>query len=127
MLWAGRVICTLVVLFLLFDGSSKLIRLAPAVEGTIRLGYPVSLVPMIGLILLVCTVVYTIPRVSVMGAILLTGYLGGALASQLRIGEPLFSQVLFPVYFGVLLWAGLFLRDERLRALVPLRRPKAAS
>jgi hypothetical protein len=116
-----------VVLFLLFDSSIKLIQLAPAVEGTIRLGYPVSLIRTIGLILLVCTVLYTIPRTSILGAILLTGYLGGAVASQLRIGEPLFSNVLFPVYFGVLLWVGLFLRDETLRALVPLRRPKAAS
>jgi len=126
MLWAGRIICTLVVLFLLFDSSIKLIQLAAAVEGTIRLGYPVNLIPTIGLILLVCTVLYTIPRTSVVGAILLTGYLGGAVASQLRIAEPLFSHVLFPVYFGVLLWAGLFLRDERLRALVLLRKPKAA-
>jgi hypothetical protein len=126
MLWAGRIICTLVVLFLLFDSSIKLIQLAPAVEGTIQLGYPVSLIRTIGLTLLVCTVLYTIPRTSIVGAILLTGYLGGAVASQLRIGEPLFSHVLFPVYFGVLLWAGLFLRDERLRILVPLRRPKEA-
>jgi DoxX-like family len=126
MLWAGRIICALVVLFLLFDSSIKLIQLAPAVEGTIRLGYPVSLVRPIGVILLICTVLYTIPRTSILGAMLLTGYLGGAVASQLRIGEPLFSNVLFPVYVGVLLWAGLFLRNEALRALVPLRRPKAA-
>ena len=126
MLWAGRVLWTLVVMFLLFDSSIKLLQLAPAMEGTIRLGYPASLIRTIGLILLVCTVLYTIPRTSIVGAILLTGYLGGAVASQLRIGEPLISHILFPVYFGVLLWAGLFLRDERLRALVPLRRPKAA-
>ena len=124
--WAGRIICTLVVLFLLFDCSIKLVRLAPAVAGTIQLGYPVSLVRVIGFILLVCTVLYTIPRTSVIGAILLTGYLGGAVASQLRIGEPLFSFVLFPVYIGALVWVGLFLRDEGLRALVPLRKPKRA-
>jgi hypothetical protein len=126
MLWTGRIICALVVLFLLFDSSIKLIQLAPAVEGTIRLGYPVSLIRPIGVILLVCIVLYTIPRTSILGAILLTGYLGGAVASQLRIGEPLFSNVLFPVYFGVLLWAGGVLRNEALRALLPLRRPKAA-
>jgi hypothetical protein len=126
MLWAGRALCTLVVIFLLFDSSMKLLQLAPAMEGTIRLGYPANLIRPIGIILLVCTVLYTIPRTSMVGAILLTGYLGGAVASQLRIGEPLFSHILFPVYFGVLLWAGLFLRDERLRALVPLRRSKAA-
>jgi hypothetical protein len=126
MLWAGRIISALVVLFLLFDSSIKLIQLAPVIEGTIRLGYPVSLVRAIGLILLVCTVLYTIPRTSMVGAIMLTGYLGGAVASQLRLGEPLLSHVLFPVYFGVLLWVGLFFRDGRLRELVPLRRPKAA-
>jgi hypothetical protein len=126
MLWAGRIICTLVVLFLLFDSSIKLIQLAAAVVGTIQLGYPVGLIPTIGLILLVCTVLYAIPPTSIVGAILLTGYLGGAVASQLRLGQPLFSHILFPVYFGVLLWAGLFLRDERLRELVPLRWPKAA-
>jgi hypothetical protein len=120
-LWAGRIITTIVVLFLLFDSSIKLMRLAPAVEGTARLGYPVSLVAVIGIVLLACSAVYVIPRTSVLGAILLTGYLGGALASQLRIGEPLFSHVLFPIYFAVLLWAGLLLREPRLRALFPLR------
>jgi DoxX-like family len=86
-----------------------------------KLGYPLSLTSVIGIVLLVCVVVFAIPRTSILGAILLTGYLGGAVASQLRVGLPLFSYVLAPVYFGVLIWGGLFLRDDRLRALIPLR------
>ena len=120
-LWAGRVITVLVVLFLVFDCSIKLMKLAPAVEGTARLGYEVSLVPVIGFILLVCTALYLIPRTAILGAIILTGYLGGAVASQLRIGEPLLSHVFFPIYFAALLWGGLYLREPRLRALFPLR------
>ncbi len=120
-LWAGRVITVLVVLFLVFDCSIKLMKLAPAVEGTARLGYEVSLVPVIGFILLVCTALYLIPRTAILGAIILTGYLGGAVASQLRIGEPLLSHVFFPIYFAGLLWGGLYLREPRLRALFPLR------
>jgi hypothetical protein len=120
-LWAGRIISGLVVLFMLFDSSIKLMKLAPAVEGTARLGYPVTLVLPIGIVLLVCVVLYAIPRTSILGAILQTGYLGGAVASNVRMGYPLFGYVLFPVYIGVLLWLGLFLRDARLRALIPLR------
>jgi len=107
--------------FLLFDCTIKLMKLAPAVEGTARLGYQVSLVPVIGLILLVCTALYVTPSTAILGGIFLTGYLGGAVASQLRIGEPLLSHVLFPIYFAVLLWGGLYLREPRLRALFPLR------
>ena len=120
-LWAGRIISGLVVLFMLFDSGIKLMKLAPAVEGTAKLGYPVSVVLPIGIVLFVCTVLYAIPRTSILGAILLTGYLGGAVASNVRMGNPLFGYVLFPVYVGVLLWGGLFLRDARLRALIPLR------
>jgi len=120
-LWAGRVFSGLVVLFMLFDSSIKLMKLAPAVEGTAKLGYPVSVVLSIGIVLFVCTVLYAIPRTSILGAILLTGYLGGAVASNVRVENPLFGYVLFPVYVGVLLWLGLFLRDVRLRALIPLR------
>ncbi len=119
-LWAGRIVSALAVLFLLFDGVIKVMRLTPAVEGTARLGYPESLVLGIGILALVCTVVYAIPRTSILGAILLTGYLGGATATQVRVGADLFS-VLFPGFLGVLLWGGLFLRDDRLRALIPLR------
>ena len=121
MLWTGRIISALVVLFLLMDGVMKLVNPAPVVEGMTKLGYPLSLTSVIGIVLLICVVVFAIPRTSILGAILLTGYLGGAVASQLRVGLPLFSYVLAPVYFGVLIWGGLFLRDGRLRALIPLR------
>jgi hypothetical protein len=121
MLWTGRIMNALVVLFLLMDGVMKLFNPAPVVEGMTKLGYPLSLTSVIGIVLLICVVVFAIPRTSILGAILLTGYLGGAVASQLRVGLPLFSYVLAPVYFGVLIWGGLFLRDDRLRALIPLR------
>jgi hypothetical protein len=108
-------------LFLLFDSVIKVMKLAPAVEGTIQLGYPESVVVGIGIIELLCLAAYLIPRTSVLGAILLTGYLGGAIASHVRIGSPLFTHVLFPIYVALLIWGGLFLRENRLRALVPLR------
>jgi DoxX-like family len=117
MLWAGRSVSALVVLFLLFDSLVKLMQLSLAVEPTIRLGYPESLVLGIGMVELVCLVVYAIPPTSILGAILLTGYLGGATATHVRIGDPFF----FPIVVGVLVWLGLFLRDNRLRALLPLR------
>jgi hypothetical protein len=91
------------------------------VEGTTELGYPESVVVGIGIIELVCLVVYLIPRTTVLGAVLLTGYFGGAIASHVRIGSPLFTHVLFPIYVAVLIWGGLFLREGRLRALIPLR------
>lgn len=103
MLWAGRIISVLVVLFLLFDALIKVMRLPPAMEGTTRLGYPESLVFGIGLLELVCVVLYVIPRTSILGAILLTGYLGGAVATNLRVGNPLFTYILAPVYFGMLI------------------------
>ena len=119
-LWAGRVISGIVILFLLFDAISKLMKVAPVLEASARLGYPASLAVGIGCLLLGCVIVYIIPRTSVLGAVLLTGYLGGATAAQVRIGAPLF-ETLFPVIFGVLVWAGVFLREERLRTLIPLR------
>jgi hypothetical protein len=122
MVWAGRIISTLAVLFLLLDAGMKILKTAPSVEATVHLGYSQNLVSEIGIILLACTVLYIIPRTCVLGAILLTGYLGGAVASQLRIGEPLFSHVLFPVYIGILVWGGSYLRQPRLRALIPLQR-----
>ena len=122
MLWAGRIIGGVAVLFLLWDAVIKVMQLTLAVEGTIRLGYPASLVFHIGIIELICVVVYVIPRTSVLGAVLLTGYLGGALATHLRIGNPLFTHSLFPIYVGVLIWGALVLRDDRLRRLIPLRR-----
>jgi len=112
----------LTVLFLLMDGVTKLMMIGPVVEATNGLGYPLGLVRPIGIIALVCAVLYAIPRTVVLGAILTTGLLGGAIASKMRLEEPLFSQVLFGVYVGVLAWGGLYLRDGRLRALFPMRR-----
>jgi hypothetical protein len=126
-LWTGRILTALVVLFLLFDGAIKIMQFSPAVQGMVQLGYRISLVPEVGLILLVSTALYLVPRTSVLGALLLTGYLGGATASQFRLSQPLFSRVLFPVYFCVLVWTGLCLRDQRLRLLIPLRFVKVAS
>ena len=120
-LWAGWIISALAGLFLLFDGLAKVLRLDPAVEGTVQLGYPEGTVFGIGLVLLVCTVIYAVPRTSILGAILLTGYLGGAVATHVRIDSPLFTHTLFPIYVGLLVWGGLLLRDARLRALVPWR------
>ena len=122
-LWAGRIVSPIPVLFLLVDGVAKLIKPAPVVEETVRLGYSESVISGLGILLLVCTILYAIPHTSVLGAILLTGYLGGAVASNLRVGNPLFSHVLFPVYIGILLWGGLYLREDRLRMLIPLRSP----
>lgn len=121
MLWAGRVISALSVLFLLFDSVIKLMKIGPVVESFVQLGYPVSIVRGIGILALVCVVVYVIPRTSILGAILLTGYLGGAIATHVRIGSPLFTHTLFPIYVGLLIWLGLYLRDDRLRSLVPVR------
>ncbi len=117
-LWAGRIMSGLPALFLLLDGVGKLIKPAPVVEGTLRLGYPESVIIPLGIVLLACTLVYVIPRTSVLGAILLTGYLGGAVATHVRAGDGWFP-ILFPVILGALLWGGLYLRDERLRALIP--------
>jgi hypothetical protein len=115
-LWTGRIISALPVLFLLMDGAMKLFKPAFVVEATVKLGYSESVIVPIGVVLIVCTILYLIPKTSVLGAILLTGYLGGAVATHVRTGESLFS-IVFPVIFGVLLWLGLYLRDTRLRAL----------
>jgi hypothetical protein len=117
-IWAGRIISGLVVLFLLFDSAIKLLVLAAAVEGTVHVGYPASVVRPIGIVLLACVLLYVIPRTTILGAILLTGYLGGATATLVRMSDPLF---VLPVVIGVLAWLGIFLRDERLRTLMPLR------
>jgi hypothetical protein len=121
-LWAGRVISALPALFLLFDAVLKFIKPTQVVEGTLQLGYSESVILPLGIVLLACTVLYLIPRISVLGAILLTGYLGGAVATHVRVGSPLFTHTLFPIYVGALVWGGLFLRDERLRSLIPMRR-----
>ena len=120
-LWTGRVLSGLAVLFLLFDSAAKLLEIPPAVAGTEQLGYPADIVFTLGAILLSCVIVYVIPRTSVLGAVLLTGYLGGAVASHVRIGSPLFTHVLFGVYLGLILWGGLWLRDRSLRGLLPFR------
>jgi hypothetical protein len=116
--WAGRIMSGLPVLLLLFSGVMKLMKSAPVVQSMAHFGYPESLLLSIGILELACTVVYVIPRTSVLGAILMTGYLGGATATHVRVGDPLFF---IPVIVGVLVWGGLFLRDARLRALIPLR------
>src|SRR5205085_7096326 len=104
-------------LFLLFDATIKLLDLSVVRDATTQLGFPGNLTPEIAIVLLACLALYLLPRTAPLGAVLLTGYLGGAVAAQIRVGNPLFSNVLFPVYVGVLLWAGLLLRDARLRAL----------
>ena len=118
---AGYVISAIPVLFLLFDSVIKLMVIDAVVESFGQLGYPVSVALGIGLVELICLVLYVIPRTSVLGAILLTGYLGGAVATHVRVGSPVFTHALFPIYVAALLWGGLFLREGRLRALVPLR------
>jgi hypothetical protein len=122
MLWTGRIVSGLIAVLLLLDAVMKVLQVTAVMEGTAKAGYPASAVRPIGIILLVCLICYVIPRTSVLGAILLTGYLGGAVATNLRISAPLFSYILTPVYVGVLVWGGLFLRDERLRELIPLRK-----
>jgi hypothetical protein len=128
-LWAGRIMSALVILFLAFDVAFKFVKPAPppVVEAMAHLGWSLSLAPVLGIILLVSTALYVIPNTSVIGAVLLTGYLGGAVATHLRVADPLFSHILFPTYLGVLLWGGLYLREPRLRALLPLRSPQAPS
>jgi hypothetical protein len=117
----GHVCTGVAAIFLAFDTVLKISRLGPAVEGTIALGYPADSVHWIGIIELVCLVLYLVPRTSVLGGLLLTGYLGGAIATHVRISSPLFTHMLFPAYVALVLWGGLYLREKRLRALVPLR------
>jgi DoxX-like protein len=120
-LWAGRIISGIPILFLLADAVGKLWRPLPAavVEGTTKVGWSVSAIPLIGATLLVSVILYAIPRTSVLGAILLTGYLGGAVATNARVGNPLFGYILAPVYVGIFVWGGIFFRDPRVRALIP--------
>ena len=115
-LWAGRVIGALPALFLLIDGIMKLVKPPVVVEATVKLGYSETVIVGLGILLLVCTIIYLIPRTAVLGAILLTGYLGGAIATHVRVGDPLFT-IIFPVILGTMIWGGLYLRHERLRSL----------
>ena len=119
-LWGGRIITGLVVAFMLFDSVMHLLKPAPVVDAFHRLGLPISLSVPLGIIALVCVVLYALPGTSVLGAVVLTGYLGGAVATNLLARDPLFETV-FPVLVGVFVWVGIFLRDERLRALLPWR------
>ena len=115
-LWTGRVLTGIIVLFMAFDAGVKLLKLPAAVEGTVRLGYPADQVVPLGIVVLICVALYAIPQTAVLGAILLTGYLGGATATQARVESALF---VLPVLFGVLVWGGLYFRDPRVRALLP--------
>lgn len=122
MVWTGRVISTLAVLFLCFDGVTKVMKVPQVVAAAARSGFSVRELVNIGAVLLICTLLYVIPRTTVLGAILLTGYLGGATFANAHTGLPT-ALIFFPVVFGILIWLGVFLRDERLRALIPLRTP----
>jgi hypothetical protein len=117
--WAGRVLSGLAVLFLIFDASVKVLKSPFAIEATRQLGYPESVVIPLGLIEIVCLLVYLIPKTSVLGTILWTGYLGGAVATHVRVASPLFTHTLVPIYVAALLWLGLWLRDNRVRAVLP--------
>ena len=120
--WGGYILSGLAVLFLLFDSIGKLAKPDVVVEGTLDLGYPESTITGIGVTLLVCTLLYIWPRTAILGAILLTAFLGGAVATHVRVGNPIFSHMLFPVYLGVFVWGGLYLRDRAVRALIPMKR-----
>lgn len=123
-LWTGRVLTTIVVLFLVVDIVFKFIRPIPpqVMQSMSQLGFQPNILTIIGILLLACTLLYVLPATSVLGAVLLTGYLGGAVSVHVRVGNPLFGYILFPVYIGILLWAGLCLREPRLLALLPLRK-----
>lgn len=122
--WTGRALSGLVVLFLMFDGGMKLLPLQVVTETMDKMGYGASdgLARSLGIITIVCTLLYAVPPTSILGAILLTGYLGGAIASHVRIDSPLFTHTLFGLYLGLMLWGGLWLRDGTLRSLLPFRR-----
>ena len=120
LVWVGRVISVLPGLMLILSAVMKFVKPVQVMEGMTKLGYPEGLAFGLGIVELTCTLIYLIPNTAVLGAILLTGYLGGAVASHVRVGDPFFG----PLIPGVLVWVGLYLRDERLRALVPFRRPR---
>ncbi len=120
--WAGRVLSALGALFLLFDGIIHILKITPVVEAFAQLGYPLGSARALGVIEIISVALYLLPRTSVLGAILLTGYLGGAIATQVRVGAPLLSTTLFPIYVALFVWGGLYLRDDRVRSLIPLRR-----
>jgi hypothetical protein len=119
--WTGRILSGFIVLFMLFDAVIKLLMIQPVVDTFGEMGYPVKFAVPIGIIGIVCTVLYAIPRTALLGAVLMTGLLGGAIATHVRIESPLFSHTLFGVYMGLIAWAGLYLREPRLRSLLSLR------
>ena len=122
--WVGRVLSSLVIVFLMLDGAIKLVPWPVVTDTMDKMGYGSSetLARSLGVITIVCTLLYSVPPTSILGAILLTGYLGGAIASHLRIGSPLLTHTLFGLYLGLMLWAGLYLRDGNLRGMIPFRR-----
>ena len=121
-LWTGRVLSGIAVLFLLFDGAIKLVPIQPVIDSLRELGYPATeaFARLLGVLTLLCTALYAWPRTALLGAVLLTAIMGGAIASHLRLGDPLFSHTLFGVYLGLLFWGGLWLRDERVRRVMPM-------
>jgi hypothetical protein len=116
--WAGRALTGITTAFLLFDAGIKLARHPEVAKSCQALGLPVELAPTLGVLTLACLALYLVPRTAVLGAVLLTGYLGGAVLTHLRVGDPLLTHTLFPVYIGALLWTGLYLRDDRVRRLL---------
>jgi hypothetical protein len=120
-LWTGRALSGVAAALLILDSAGKLLEAQPVLDGTKQLGYPPDIVFSLGMTLLACVLVYLVPRTSVLGAVLLTGYLGGAVATHVRVGNPLFTHILAPTYVAALLWGGLVLRDSRLRAFMPWR------
>lgn len=119
---AGVALSALPVLFLLFDGVIKVIEIAPVAQSFAQLGYPIALARGLGLLELLCVAVYAIPRTAALGALLLTGFLGGAISTHLRVADPFFTHTVFPLYVALMVWGGLYLRDDRLRALLLLRK-----
>ena len=121
-LWTGRLLSGIAIVFLVFDAVIHFLRPEPVVTAFGQLGYPLSAAVTIAVIELVCILLYVVPSTSILGAVLLTGYLGGAIAAQLRIGAPLFSTMLFPIYVALFVWGGLYLRDPIVRTMIPTRR-----
>jgi hypothetical protein len=116
--WTGRILGALAVLFLTFDAVAKILLVKPVVEGSAKLGFTPDSVFAIGIVLLACVICYVIPRLSIIGAVLLTGYLGGAIATHVRMGDPLLTHTLFPIYVAAIVWGALYLRDDRLRSVL---------
>jgi hypothetical protein len=121
-LWSARIMAVIVILFMLMDGIFKLIQPEEVVQGTLKLGFAEHHIALIGILALISVLLYAFPRTSILGAVLLTGFWGGAIATHVRLDNPLFSYILFPVFLGILAWGALWLRDERVRDLIPLQK-----